>query len=296
MKKRKPVASIKDFTVNELPQTRKDQFWHILQNNRSILFKCGLIMALCFLLPILIETVFLRFDSLFYKQFEAAEITKVQYNSLHLINTIVVCVADILFAPLIAVGLSGTNWVISRLIKGDLILFSDDFKIGLKKNYNVQAILFTIAMIIVSLFRFFSEYFGAFEGSVLQFTFIPLYIGIVLIIIPLGIISLSFSSNYNGKILTCIKNSFLIYLSGFWQIFVFVLVLFAFIYFPPLLGNEAVVGTIYLALIIFLLPIFILCFGEFMMFVFDKYINSKYYPDQCFEGLYNAEKQIDKKQ
>lgn len=251
------------------------------------MLKCGFILAACFLIIIIIESIFTRAGITFYNEYAEGIISAEDYSKYHLYNVFISSIIEALLMPLVAVGISGSNAIIFKLLKDEPVFFKDDFKEGIKTNYKVQSITLVIFGIIMALARILIAFFTPATGTGFELIWIPIIIGLIIIVIPLGLIILMFSSNYCGGFFNCLKNSFKIYLSGFWQNFIFSLVIAALVFLPSLIMDALLPAFIYLLLIILVLPIYMLALSEFSFHIFDKYINSKYYPEHYREGLYN---------
>lgn len=287
MKQKKIKAAASDYTADLLPQTRKDQFFHILKNRNFALLKCGFILAACLLLIIIVESIFTRAGIAFYNEYVDGTITAEDYSRYHFYNVFISSIIEALLMPLVAVGISGTNAIIFKLIKDEPVFFRDDFKEGIKTNYKVQVVAIVIFGFLMAISRILIAFFASATGTGFEFVWIPIIAGLILIIIPLVLIILMFSSNYCGGFFNCLRNSFKIYLSGFWQNFIFSIVIAGLVFLPSLIMDVLLPAFIYLLLIILVIPIYILALSEFSLHIFDKYINSKYYPEHYREGLYN---------
>ncbi|MCQ2742108.1 MAG: hypothetical protein MJ239_02255 [Bacilli bacterium] len=286
MRKRKTISSPKDFTVAELPQTRKDQFFNIFKNQYMTLLKSGFILLL-FFLPILVLDIFRNlFDAGFYSQFVDGALTENEYNFSIFVDFMIQSGAEFLLLPLLAVPLSGLNNVFKTMVEGDCVLFGPDFKEGVKGSYKITLVILLVFGIFFLLLRFLVNYFIG-----VYFIVIPVYSFFILFIIPLTIICLLFSTYYQGNYFNVLSNSTKLYSPYWWKYLLASVLLFGFV-FGVNFGFDGNMlpyfKTILLgAVIIFVLPIGMLLLHSISISLFDKYINGEFYPDNQYKGLYN---------
>jgi len=286
MRKRKVISAASDFTIEQLPQTRRSQFFAILRNQYLTILKCGAFLLLGLLLFIAADLVRNIFDSAFYTEYNNSLITEGEYHTYILIDLMVQTGLEVFFIPVFTLVLSGVNNVMKNMVQGGHVLFMYDFKQGVKDNYKNTTITSIIFGLFVLLARFVFYFFiGKYIIT------IPVYSILVLFIIPLVIIANVFTSYYQGNLANVISNSTKLYPPYWWQYLLMSVLFFGFI-FGLNTGLDGVLipyvkTVIYLVFATFVLPIMILLIHSISVSMFDKYINDDIYPEIYRKGLYN---------
>lgn len=285
MKKRRIVSASSDFAIEQLPQTRRSQFFNILKNQYLTILKCGAFLLLGVLLFIATDFARNLVDATFFRELSDSVITEKEYHFYIFIDLIAQTGLEVFFVPVFSLILSGVNNVIKNMVQGGYVLFMYDFKQGVKDNYKNTTIISLIFGVFVLLARFV---FYWFVGK--YFISIPVYAVLVLFVIPLAIISNVFTAYYQGGFFNVISNSTKLYSPYWWQYLIISILFFGFIF-----GlNTSLDGVvlpyiktmIYLVFAVFVLPIMILIIHEISVSMFDRYINDEIYPEIYHKGLY----------
>lgn len=286
MKKRRVISAASDFTIEQLPQTRRSQFFNILKNQYLTILKSGAFLLLAVLPFIVLDLVRNIFDTAFYNEFVNGILQEGEYHFYIFIDLMIQTAVEVLFIPVFTLVLSGINNVMKNMVQGGHVLFMYDFKQGVKGNYKNT----TITSIIFGLFILLARFvFYFFVGK--YFISIPVYAILILFVIPLAIISNVFTSYYQGNFFNVVSNSTKLYFPYWWQYLIVSVLFFAFI-FGLNSGLDGVLiayvkTTIYLVFATFVLPIMILLIHSISISMFDKYINDVIYPEIYRKGLYN---------
>lgn len=279
--KRKIKSSATDFLELQLPQTRKDQFFFILKNQYWTLFLLGLILMLS-LLPIIINVYFKNFfENGFYDLYISEKISKAEYDSAFLYLTIGSSGISTILLSVFAISLSGANRIIKLMVYGEGVVFKEDFKLGIKQNYLNTFLICFFFGIILTIVRFLSTFFLEYLIG------IPLYIFLAIVVAPIFIIALIFTSIYEANVFQCINNAAKLFVHYWWQFILLSIVPLGSIYALSLLGSTTyILSLIQIVLAVFVLPIYLLLLYEISNSMFDKYINKDNFEDNYMKGLY----------
>ena len=264
----------KKFEESDLPTTRKKQFGDILKlNYRSLVF-AG-VMLLIFFLPILF--------CILYR--DSSQINIIQkFESEELANQLIF--SNLLFSWLLipsimifSLGLAGSLKIIRRLIWGEPVFLKDDFLIGIKENWK--------GFIVVS---FFGGLLNAINTLIVSYmpsnnflAYLPL-IALLVLFYPVIFVFAFYNVIYSEKIGRNLTNSIKLYFRSVFVTFLFCLSCYSLIlikYIPSIL-KYFLAG----AVIILVVPIMLLMFYEYEIYIFDKYINTYQYPQFVKKGLY----------
>ena len=279
--KRKIKFSATDFLELQLPQTRKDQFFFILKNQYWTLFLLGLLLMLS-LLPIIINVYFKNFfENGFYDLYASKNISKAEYDSAFLYLTIGSSGISTILLSVFAISLSGANRIIKLMVYGEGVVFKEDFKLGIKQNYLNTFLICFFFGIILTIVRFLSTFFLEYLIG------IPLYIFLAIVVAPIFIIALIFTSIYEANVFQCIINAAKLFVHYWWQFILLSIVPLGSIYALSLLGSTTyILSLIQIVLTVFVLPIYLLLLYEISNSMFDKYINKDNFEDNYMKGLY----------
>lgn len=283
MKKRKIKAAKKDFSVLELPQTRKDQFFFIIRNQMGTFLLLGLFFLLC-LFPIILTDYFQNmFEVGFYNKYVAGELTKEEYYASLNVLMIYGSIFKIVLTFVFSIALSGANRIYKNLMSGEGVLFKEDFKLGIKQNYLRTSMLFLIFSVLLTLIRLLYMFLPNI------FVVIPFYILLVLLVIPVLIIASIFSSIYECGFFSSIINAAKLYLPYWWKFLLLGALPVVLVYaVSQLEAVPILVATIQMALAFIGLPFYILLLYSVSFSLFDKYINRERFPDFYLSGLYRV--------
>lgn len=189
--------------------------------------------------------------------------------------------AQIIALPIFGLGLAGVIKVLRRLIWGEGIFYSADFKDGIKENGLRYVILFALAGVIISLCVFIETYMSD-AGNPVRYI---LFAILIMLLLPAMLYMFSLTAIYNIKAGGCIKNSFILYVKTFTVTILFALILTA-VYFGLLfIPNLTVKYIVTPILIVFALPLFITAWLLYSCRVFDKFINKEHHPEYYNKGI-----------
>lgn len=266
--------SATNFEESSLPSTRKKQFGDILKlRYRSLVF-IG-VMLLVFFLPIMF--------CILYR--DASQINIIQkYDGEELSNQLIF--SNLLFSWLLipsimifSFGIAGSLKIIRRLIWGEPVFLKEDFLSGIKENWKG----FLVVSLIGGALNAVNTVVVSFMPGNNFLTYLPL-IALLVLFYPVIFVFAFYNVIYSDKIGKNIANSLKLYFRSVFITFLFCLLCYSLIlikYIPSIL--KYVLAAI---LIVFVVPIFLLMFYEYEIFIFDKYINSYQYPQFNKKGLY----------
>ena len=267
-------ASQKKFEPSDLPSTRKKQFGNILKlNYRSLVF-AG-VMLLLFFLPTMVCIVYRDTSQInIIQKYEGDELAN-QLRFSNLLFSWLLIPSMMIFS----LALAGSLKIIRRLLWGEPVFLKDDFLIGIKENYK--------GYLVISLFGGILNAINTVVVSYLPgnnfLSYLPL-IALLALFYPVIFVFAFYNVIYTGKIGRNLINSTKLYFRSVFITFLFCLLCYSLIlikYIPSIL-KYFLAG----AIIVLVVPIFLLMFFEYEIYVFDKHINSHQYPEFYKKGLY----------
>lgn len=273
-----------DFTEEMLPNNRKAQFFTILANRKTLLFKAGLI-TLLFFVPLLIV---LSFKTVcvyqLYAQYQAETIT---YEYLQQYLSYTNLLASLVYVPcavVASIGLAGLNRLVHQLIFGEGILFKEDYVLGIKNNWKQYAVYtFVLAMVYVIgrllLFRY--------SENVVS---VVLFFVLCIIAVPYYLVLLMYSNVYSSHGAELIKNAFYAQVKGGWKTIVYSII----VSIPCICIALFASGYLFLFLMIaylLLLPLIALIGNSLFADVFDDAFNYLNNVEIVKKGLYVSPKE-----
>ena len=271
-----------DFSINDLPLSRLNQFFDILKNDWKTLLYLGLIIFLAALPYISVNIIFWFIRVNLPEQlisdggteemvFKGLQLTDILYEASCVIATLI-----------LVVPFAGSARVMKRLVHGEGVLFKDDFVEGIKMN----SLQFLVIIFIYCLLRFLTQfaYIMIYNIPVMSEIIYGVSSGFLyLIFVPILFLMLTQASIYKIKFWLNFKNSYQLALRSILFMLIFALILFG-IYFLKYIPHPVLRGGID-ALIFILSPLYILALNLFTMSRFDTYINKEYYPEIYRKGL-----------
>ena len=208
----KTKVAKQDFLEENLPQTRKDQFFDILKNQYKVVLFVGL-MLLVFFLPILAFSIFKSIMiGKAYALYDLGEATVEQVNDAVIFNTLISDGANLLLYPILFVGVGGVLRIIRQLVYGEPVVFRFDFNKGIKDNFKTFLLIGLFVALLKLLISFIVIGFG-FNPYIKVAAYAILY---AVLLPPLFVMS-AYSVIYANKFFTSLKQSFLLYLRGSWK-------------------------------------------------------------------------------
>lgn len=285
MKNRK--AASRDFSIYDLPKTRKEQFSDILKHHYFLLLKLGFILLLC-AIPLLIS---MAIKDINYLSIIREKITDAQevYNR-KFTSTLIFSICEIVSFIILGIGLSGTNKIVKELIYNQPVFFKEDFKEGIKTNFKSTAVI----CLVVGIFTAISNIFYlAMPVDALKYLPFAINYGIIY---PICFVSLFLTSVYSNKILVTIKTSLIIYIKFFPVVFG------TFILFAGIAMIKWIPVSLfylkYILLIIFIVfhhPVVILGSFLYQMWIYDENINKTQFIEFYKKGLFVPEPKVNEK-
>ena len=295
MRNKKKAYETSDFLVEQLPSTRRKQFFDIVKNEWRTLLLVGVWLGI-FFIPFIISNIceagFMNGSAeAIRQQLEsqgktAEEITSAvqsQMTAIHLLFNGI----NILCFMVFSIGLAGASRVVKCLCFGEGILFMSDFSSGIKKYWKP----FLLIGFFAGLFYFLVSYVSTSLSSAGQASQgMSVLSGITTgffyaILVPLILFSLSQATLYALPFFQSLANSLKFTAVRYYWTILFALFLYGMslmtLIVYPLIMILAYVGTI-----ILLLPFFVLAFHLFSLSLFDRYINEDHYPEIYKKGLY----------
>lgn len=276
----------KDYSKEDLPKTRTEQFWRLLKDNFFTIFKLGLLLLVA-VFPLIVAVVMKNINLSYIDKNE----TMSEIEKIHDIASINVIFAAI-FVPCIMfffLELSGILKILRRLIWDEPLFFKDDFFLGIKESAG-QFLLFGFLIGIVNFFSILTYY--TVEGWLKYLSYVMFGVSFA-IFIPIILVAAYISSIYKNKVSISLSVSLkLFFRRGIFTILVLV-VLYS-VYFLSFIPMSMIVYlAIIFALIIILFPIWVLISYINCIKNLDDYVNVYYYPDKAYLGLYVNKENMD---
>ena len=289
MKKKKikePVIK-RDFTEDDMPHNRFQAFWDIVKIRYDVLLKLALIFFI---------TIFPLIIALFTKNvmlgklddaYANGEMNEEGYRSSILQLQCVFIFIEAACILIFAIPFSGTIRIYRLLTYYEGIVFSADFRQGIKENLKQVFIVFLVDVLVfivskLSIYYLLSTNRNDFLSTIIFF--LPAFMSIILIL-PISILHIDQVSIYNNKYFENIKNSFFLYLkSGLVFLPVSILLIAPlFLMIIKILYMPILVLSFYA---IIWLPFIILMIYLIGNSIFDKHINIQQYPSIVDKGVY----------
>ncbi len=274
-------------TLEDLPHTRREEFFDILKNRNDLLFFFGLSYLFLAIPFALVFFLSLTMKNQFYLNLENQVIDKGTYMSEAALNAFY---KDLLYLPcllLFDLGISASLRIYRKLGFEEPLLLWGDILRGIKDNY-VSVLLTSL---VLYLGFFLSDIVKAYlplnpEVYQVAIAYIPTAL-FMIVILPSGLFAFSAQAVYQDKWRKIFRNSMNFAISKFWCG-----ALFGFLFAAPFLLLE--LGATYVS-IIFLLVYFLLylpllqeAFTLYSLHVFDELINQEQYPNLYQKGLYES--------
>lgn len=288
MKKKKKII-LKDYSIDMLPNTRKEQFLDLLRTRSNVIGKI-MITTLVFALPILISFGFKYF--LFLPTGKVThENDPNAYLAFFRLTNIIFDAIYSLFIVVFSIGLAGIFHIFKKIAWGQSVSFFFDLRQGIKENAGP----FIVISIFFALFRFVS---GALANLISNdfIRYIPF--AIYLIFVPILFMAITIQTIYKNTIKNSLVDGFAYVLKKFLHILIFLAILIVFnvgnyllnIY----LGNPLIGGAFVLISLVIIFPLYLLAWYLYSLSLFDEFTNKKYYPE-CYKRGLRGSKELTKK-
>jgi len=280
----KTKYSQENFTAALLPSTRRAQFKDLFKNEWKTLLGIGFWLFI-FAIPYILFYCGRFVGTEFYLsalQEEGLDEKTIGFSNI--VFQLIFDGANIIPYICFAIGLAGTNRILSNLIYNEGVLFKDDFITGIKKNsksYIICAVIFAFSK---ALYRFGTGYLALNTSVMNSILSGVLIIAIYLIIVPILMYSVELNARYNMAFKNLVKASATFSLitiipTGIFSIFLF------FVLYLALIAQLFVIILIIIIITIVILPFYILLWRLYIAYAFDKHININDYPDFYRRGL-----------
>ncbi|MCQ2742082.1 MAG: hypothetical protein MJ239_02125 [Bacilli bacterium] len=275
-----------DFLEENLPQTRSGQFKDILKINFRLFLELGLILLGVFALLLAKVYFSYYFNAVAENSFKLGHISEEEKNSIVLWTFLISEGANVLLYPPVFIVLAGVLRIVRQLCYTEGIIFSYDFKQGVKDNW--------AKFLFIGLFFALGQFIVALVYAFMGISFLSAipYALSLLLVAPTFIGATYFFSTYENKLGRGLLNSMLIHLRASWRSLLLTAVIVAPVILIELfLGMIIVKLVIYSVLIVLCLPIVILAGYEMYLYVYDTNVNVYHFPEAIRRGLYISEKE-----
>lgn len=286
MKKRQFANS--DLNVNNLPQTRKEQFFDIIKHRFSLLVKIG-IFILTFSIPIIALVVFSKSSvTTLVTNYNNGVITEEEYRYAYTMERLIIDSLLLAAIEILSIGIAGISRIFRQLAWGEPIFFFTDFKNGIKQNIKQFLLIFLLFGIIYFSCDITLTIFGIENAITIFILLLSLFL-----MIPICVINITYSPVYVCNSFRTFFNSAIIYFVSLFKniIVTFIFLLPLAILLIPYLTYSIIIFIIALVVIY---PIILLAIILFEYNIFDKFINSKDYKQLLKKGLYIGDEQTEK--
>ena len=271
-----------DFSIDDLPLTRKKEFFDILKNDWKTLIFIGLIL-------LFVSIPYLAIDVIHW--FIKANLETQLYNDGGTVETVTQAMklTEIIYEAslvpttlLIAIPLSGVARILKRLVHAEGVLFKNDFFDGIKMNVGQ----FLLLMFIYSVLRFLTQFVYIMTSDIEIISMISLGVstGILYVLfVPILLFMFAESSIYKIKFWINFKNSYQLAINSILVMLLFSFIIFS-VYFMRFI-NHPILRIGLDSLLILLSPLYLLSLSLFTMSKFDIFINKDNYKDIYRKGL-----------
>ncbi|HAS56626.1 MAG TPA: hypothetical protein DCR94_05255 [Firmicutes bacterium] len=265
----------KEFDKNDLPSTRKEQFFDLFRHRFFFLLGLGVLLLL-FFIPF--------FASIVYKDLAILSINQSEMDandkaaSLLFISLLFSFLA-MLGLLIFSIGLSGVMKLLKQLIYDEPIFFKDDFLTGIKENYKS----FLLLSFFAGLLNLISNVIGILFDNVLLLKIIFPALNFVLFY-PVIFVAFFLASTYSNRLLVTLRSSLLIYIKHFPSVFL----CFALVYGVSFYQYIDIMLLKYLLIVFTLLlyfPILLLSSYLNQIRIYDYLINKDQFPSYYLKGL-----------
>lgn len=272
-----------DFTSDNLPVTRRQQFFALFKSRFGIFFRANLLCAPFWVLLLVWDMLAAGYVDTFTQNMSAAE------KFSHLINlTLLRYGTDSILLGLASVGLAGVFYLARKLCWGQPVKVFHDFIDGIKRSWKQFFLIGLLLGLFVTLMEYLISVCAltmSADNAFLWTTAICLCYVAMIIALIIAMFAFAQASLYNVTTFKLFLNSFALT-------------------FKKLLSSLGVVCITAVPMIVcWFLPwalakLIVLCLAltvgicyavavqtEFCLYVFDRYINAKEYPDFVGMGL-----------
>ena len=265
----------KEFDKNDLPSTRKEQFFDLFRHRFFFLLGLGVLLLL-FFIPFFASIVYKDLAILAINQ---ADMEIEEKSSSLLFIGLLFSILTIFGLLIFSIGLAGVMKLLKQLIYDEPIFFKDDFLTGIKENYKS----FLLLSFFAGLLNLISNVIGILFDNVLLLKIIFPALNFVLFY-PVIFVSFFLTSTYSNRLLVTLRSSLLIYIKHFPSVFL----CFALVYGVSFYQYIDIMLLKYLLIVFTLLlyfPILLLSSYLNQIRIYDYLINKDQFPSYYLKGL-----------
>ena len=283
---RKFKYSKTDFSVDQLPKNRLDQFGDIFKLEWRTLLLIGA-MLFVFFIP---EMVLLIFKNYYLVNLKTI-VEEQEYPFYQFASNLIVDAIQLVSFLIFAIGFAGILRIFRHLVWGEQVYFFNDFKKGIKTNFKTVCLVFIFCDLMIALNHLASFAINTYLSSPMNVIVIVIVDFIqFFLILPSCLYIITTNNIYQLSLRQSILNSFVLlfksYLLTFW-----VVLIPAGIYFIYLIPSPLVTGFAVLLYFLIIVPLLLLTIYLIHINYFDKYINDKY-PKVLHKGLSSYQEKI----
>jgi len=274
-----------EFTINDLPHTRKEQFFDCIKQYWRQLLGIGLLFLIA-TLPLIADLLVTDFVAISISSNTSlsAETQQANLFTLQIVKHLILIPCFIIFGFV----LSGSLRVYRSITFGEGVLFFADFAKGIKQN--VAYVLIT--SLIFGVLNFVSMLVINIQNAPVPtfVLYLPLFV-VIIFVLPIFIVGFAMSNLYTNKYMKTLKSSLYFYVRYFLLYLFSCILSFSFIFslFIPILIARYIV---FIVLVIFLLPIGLLLITLVSNYVFDRHINKSQFTVLYRKGLAPIENEL----
>lgn len=263
----------KEYGINDLPLTRKDQFFDLIKTRFSLFLEIGGILLL-FATPFLFAFIIKYFVILKNAEpnLNADEFLAFK-KFIYLIFDGIYCLCFLL----IFTALAGIGRIIKEWVWGKGVYFWHDFIKGIKENF----FLYLGLWFIFSIFFLINEFLYIYIDNDIVYI---LFGGFSMLLLPLLMMIMSQSVIYNSPFNERVRNSFFYLVKKPFVTLLFLL-------FPYAILSITIIHLLIVEFFVFALafllfcPFYIVGWYLFSLSLFDEYTNKEFYPSFYKKGL-----------
>lgn len=273
----------KEYSSNNLPNSRLKQFFSYFSDKKLLLFKLNLLTFIFFIPLIAWHFLSLGYISDIFSQ----DITQI-LNEYSTISLTVLGTSSLLLIILF-IGLGGLFYVLKLLSHNEIISLWHDFFKGIKKNikdFSLIGIITAILLYLISTAILYLILYMSVEGvSLLYLFFLISLIVILFVLVSIVLISLSLCTYYQMSISQLIKGSFKLFILKLPKYFLLLIITIIPLLLLLLSSKLIIIIIGYLLSLIFYLVLTGLLYNQISLGLFDELINKEQYPSIYKKGL-----------
>ena len=286
-----PLEKKTDCTENDLPHTRPQLFWDVVRNRYDVLFKIGSLFLL-FALPYMAVSALANiYGNSLLDQLNSGTLSFADYQGSFLTLVTIKRLGQSLALLLFSFPLASTLRIVKRLAFMENIQFGREWKAGFHEDFKECVLVMLILSISFFIVAFSWEYGSLYYGSDYLFSLVfyaPSFF-LVLFFLPLSLFVFAQIPVYSNKLTQSFRNAFGFYAKSVFPSLGFSL-LFSSLLLVEVIPNVYVTAAFVLFYFLILIPLTILAFFLFACHLFDRYLNSKVYPELVDKGLFRTKK------